>query len=130
MGWIDINDEKYKLPKGMYALLEVSGRTVGDGGTVYLADHGFYIGCWVRDPDSEDGRQWIIKNENEWLEVTVHAWMPLPKHYKPNERFGQEEDLMEHPLFDDDPDWLYRGDVVYEQMSIEDFLGGKHAGDE
>ena len=44
MGWIDINDEKHKLPKGMYALLEVSGRTVGDGGTVYLADHDFYIG--------------------------------------------------------------------------------------
>lgn len=123
MGWIDMNDEKHRLPRGMSALLEVSGRLVGNGGQIYYADHDFYIGAWVQPHDGEV--EWVINSENTWLDITVHAWMPLPKHYQPREKFGQESDLMEHPLFENDPKWLYRGDVVYEQMSIEDFLGGK-----
>lgn len=30
--------------------------------------------------------------------------------------------VMEHAMFEDDPEWLYKGDAVYEQMSIEEFL--------
>ena len=48
--------------------------------------------------------------------------MPLPKHFQAQKHFTQEPDLMEHSLWEDDPEWLYKGDAVYEQMSIEDFL--------
>ena len=32
--------------------------------------------------------------------------------------------MMEHAMFEDDPEWLYKDDCVYEQMTLEDFLGG------
>ena len=32
---------------------------------------------------------------------------------------------MEHAMFEDEPEWLYKGDAVYEQMTLEDFLNGK-----
>ena len=38
--------------------------------------------------------------------------------------------MMEHAMFEDDPDWLYKGDAVYEQMTLDEFLqiGGAHEG--
>ena len=124
MGWIDINDEKHKLPKGLQVLLEVSGSVLDKHGCILYADHDYYIGCLLV-PSLDEEERWYIDTDAEFLDFTVHAWMPLPKHYQPREKFGQEEDLMEHPMFETEPDWLYRDDVVYEQMSIEDFLGGK-----
>jgi hypothetical protein len=39
--------------------------------------------------------------------------------------FGEpEDDLMEHAMFEDDPEWLYKGNCQYEQMSLEEFLKG------
>jgi hypothetical protein len=49
--------------------------------------------------------------------------------FAPQEIFNQKPDLMEHAMFEDEPEWLYKGDCVYEQISIEDWLresgGGK-----
>lgn len=124
MGWIDVND---KLPPdGLEVLMEVSGRYTGQSNI--QADHGFFLGCWL-NPDDKDP-YWFIDDAYEdccgdcqhIYDPVVHAWMPLPKHYQPQEHFTQEDDLMEHAMFEDDPDWLYKGDAVYEQMSLEDFL--------
>jgi hypothetical protein len=39
--------------------------------------------------------------------------------------FGEpEDDLMEHAMFEDDPELLYKGNCQYEQMSLEEFLKG------
>lgn len=27
---------------------------------------------------------------------------------------------MEHAMFEDDPEWLYKGDAVYKQMTLEE----------
>jgi hypothetical protein len=48
--------------------------------------------------------------------------MPLPKHYAAQEVFEQEPDLLEHPMFEDDPEWLYKDDCVYEQMTLEEMM--------
>lgn len=123
MGWIDIND-KYP-PQGLHVLVEVSGRVVG-GNCVMIADHSFHIASWLVPVGEKEGH-WLIwdncrDESGHILNPTVHAWMPLPKHYQPQEIFEQEEDLMEHPMFEDEPEWLYKGDCVYEQISIEDWL--------
>ena len=125
MGWIDIND-KYP-PQGLQVLLEVSG-TFGGG---LLADHSFYIGSWIVPQGKTEGNWLIYDNcdsdlgDNHLAYPTVHAWMPLPEHFQPQEIFGEpEDDLMEHAMFEDDPEWLYKGDYKYEQMSLEDFLKG------
>ena len=123
MGWIDVNDRM--PPQGLQVLLEVSGRFSGP--VNMFADHDFYIGSWLV-PDSGDPH-WLIDDscpisDGHILFPTVHAWMPLPKHYQKQDRFTQEPDLMEHAMFEDDPDWLYKGDAVYEQMSLEEFLNG------
>ncbi len=124
MGWIDVNDRM--PPEGLQVLLEVSG--VYSGPVNIVADHDFYLGCWIV-PDLGEPH-WLIDDANRLsdghiLYPTVHAWMPLPRHYQPNERgFTQEPDLMEHAMFEDDPEWLYKGDAVYEQMSLEDLFGG------
>ena len=52
------------------------------------------------------------------------AWMPLPRHFEQMEIFEPEPDMMEHALFEDNPDWLYKGAMVYEQMSLEDLFEG------
>ena len=126
MGWI--RPEDMMPPSGLEVLLEVSGYwTIG-----YLSDHAFKLGCWIGNPDGNREPFWLIHGAAEYCgkyheltNPTVHAWMPLPKHFQPQEHFSQEEDLMEHPMFEkEDPEWLYKGDCVYEQMSLEDFLRG------
>ena len=120
MGWIEPSDRM--PPEGLYVLLEVSGYCKSD--IALLADHDFYIGCWIHPEGKEEGF-WSIDSETPPIIPTVHAWMPLPKHFQPNEHFGQEPDLMEHAMFEDEPEWLYKGDAVYEQMTMEEFLNGK-----
>ena len=122
MSWID---PKHRMPPaGLQVLLEVSGRY--SGFVHMVADHDFYLGSWINPEDREPF--WMIEDASDGfdehiLDPVVHAWMPLPRHYQPNERgFTQEEDLMEHAMFEDDPDWLYKDDAVYEQRTIEDFL--------
>ena len=121
MGWIDVND---KLPpEGLQVLLEVSGRYTGRGNIV--ADHGFFIGTYIVPESADPG--WIIddastESDGHILYPEVHAWMPLPKHFAKQELFTQEEDMMEHAMFEDDPEWLYKDDAVYEQMTMEEFI--------
>ena len=123
MGWIDIND-KYP-PRGLEVLLEVSGRVYG-GSCSMIADHSFHIGCWIVPKGDKEGHWLIYDNcgddDGHIAFPEVHAWMPLPRHFAPNELFTQEEDLMEHPMFDEEPEWLYKGDCVYEQMSLDEYL--------
>lgn len=121
MGWINPSDRM--PPEGLEVLLEVSGYCKSN--ITMLADHSYYLGSWIH-PANKEGF-WHIDSAHEPICPTVHAWMPLPKHYQPQEHFTQEPDMMEHAMFEDEPEWLYKGDAVYEQMSIEDFLG---AGDE
>lgn len=117
MGWVDIN-EMYP-PEGLQVLLEVSGQIYGANYTG-IADHDYYIGCWiVPEGKTETEGQWIIYDSSEEGDghlyfITIHGWMPLPKHFQPKEHFDQEDDLMEHPMFEDDPEWLYKGDCKYE----------------
>ena len=126
MGWIEPQDRM--PPEGLEVLLEVSGKFSGP--VNIKADHGFYLGCWM-SPVGEEPK-WFIDDAYEgsngdvehMLDPVVHAWMPLPRHFQPQEVFTQEEDLMEHAMFEDEPDWLYKGDAVYEQMSLEDLFGG------
>ena len=124
MAWIPISE---KLPpRGLNVLLEVSGHYTGPFSM--LADHDFFIGSRLSPKDGEE--QWLIYDKcgiDDNMHIiypTVHAWMPLPKHYAPQEEFQQNPDLMEHAMFEEDPEWLYKGDAVWEgqQMSIEEYL--------
>lgn len=119
MGWID---PKEKMPpEGLYVLVEASGRGLCDGVQV-VADHDFYLATWIH-PVGEDEGFWNIDSSSDFWDMEVHAWMPLPKHYLQKEMgFEPEPDMMEHALFEDDPEWLYKGDAVYEQMSLEEFM--------
>ena len=119
MGWIDI--EEQMPPEGLHVLVEASWSGTDEHGVTVMADHGFYIGTWVL-PEGEEEIEWLLQTKCDIYYPTIHAWMPLPKHYQPQTIFTQEPDLMEHAMFDDDPEWLYKGDAVYEQMSIEEFL--------
>ena len=50
----------------------------------------------------------------------------MPKHYaQPEMGFEPEPDMMEHAMFEDDPEYLYKGDCVYEQMSLDEWIGVK-----
>lgn len=118
MGWIEPSDRM--PPEGLEVLLEVSGYCKSD--ITMLADHSYCLGSWIHPTGDEHGF-WSIDSETPPINPTVHAWMPLPKHYQPQEHFTQEPDMMEHAMFEDEPEWLYKDDAVYEQMSIEDFLG-------
>mgnify|MGYP007013883300 CR=1 FL=1 len=119
MAWIDPKDKM--PPEGLQVLLELSGQSIDEHGVHLTSDHDFYIGTWIHPVGEETGR-WLIETSTDMWLLTVHAWMPLPKHYQPQEVFEQEDDLMEHAMFEDDPDWLYKGDAVYEQMTLDDFL--------
>ena len=121
MGWIDI--EKQMPPEGLQVLLEVSGRSTGDHGEATVWDHGFIIGTWIL-PEGEEEIEWILQTRHEVYFPKVHGWMPLPRHFQKQDIFNQEDDLMEHAMFEDDPEWLYKDDCVYEQMSLEDFMKG------
>ena len=121
MGWITPEDRM--PPEGLHVLLEVSGIFSAAYGLV--ADHSFYLGSWIV-PHGETEGHWLIydscdEENNHIIYPKVHAWMPLPKHYQQVEMgFEPEPDMMEHSLFEDDPEWLYNGDAVYEQMSMEE----------
>lgn len=124
MGWIKPEDKM--PPAGLEVLLEVSGHWISG----LIADHSFELGSWII-PSGKTVGHWFIHGATEYCgkyyeltDPTVHAWMPLPKHFEPQEIFDGEPDMMEHAMFEDDPEWLYKGDAVYEQMSLEDFLGG------
>lgn len=121
MGWIRPEDRM--PPEGLQVLLEVSGLTTAPYSVVW--DHGFCLGCWLV-PEGKEGL-WYLTDGNEEnhhiINPTVHAWMPLPRHFEaPEKGFSYEEDLMEHAMFEDDPEWLYKDDCVYEQMTIEDWF--------
>lgn len=118
MGWIKPEDKM--PPSGLTVLLEVSGYWT-DG---LISDHDFEIGCWLGNPDGNREPFWVIHGAVEYCgkyheltNPTVHAWMPLPEHFQPQEMFGEpEDDLMEHAMFEDDPEWLYKGDCKYEGL--------------
>lgn len=120
MSWIPISE---KLPpRGLDVLLEVSGRYSAPYSII--ADHSFFIGSLIK---TEPEIEWLIwdscdEDNHHILFPEVHAWMPLPRHYQQPETFEPSEDGMEHAMFEDDPDYLYKGSAVYEQMSIEEFL--------
>lgn len=130
MGWIDVNE--MLPPQGLEVLVEASGRYSGGGN--YLADHSFYIGSYIVPSGKEEG-EWLLYDntppvlksdrDRHLYDPKVHAWMPLPKHYQPQEMFEQEPDMMEHASFEEEePEWLYTGKYTYEQMTLEEFLGG------
>ena len=118
MGWIVPEDRM--PPQGLQVLIEMSGHCLGDHGESLVADHSFYTASWIV-PHGQDEGEWLIDARHDFYGLTVHAWMPLPKHYQQCEMgFEPEPDMMEHAMFEDDPDWLYKGDAVYEQMTMED----------
>ena len=101
-------------------LVEVSGYGRDDKGVSIFADHSFHIATWIV-PAREDHGHWLIDTSSKFWEPTIHAWMPLPKHYEKSE--NDEPDMMEHAMFEDDPEWLYKDDAVYEQMTLEEVFG-------
>ena len=124
MGWITL-EEKWP-PQGLEVLLEISAHGFDEHNCHVMWDHAFEIGCWIV-PEGETEGHWLIHTSDDMWDLTIHAWMPLPKHYQKQEVFTQEPDLMEHAFFEDDPEWLYKGDCKYEQMTIEEFLKGVNA---
>ena len=126
MGWIPI-EEKYP-PQGLRVLLEASGSF--NSPYAMIADHDFYLGSWIV-PSGETEGHWLIDDcgygeDHHMIYPHVHAWMPLPKHYQQKEYgYEPEEDMMEHAMFEDDPDYLYKGNCVYEQMSLEEWLNDR-----
>lgn len=126
MGWISVEDRM--PPQGLSVLVEASGYFTECGYSM-LADHDFFLGSWIVPTHKTEG-EWLLYSNcgkfEGWLtDPEVHAWMPLPKHYGQQTTFGTEDDDgYEHPMFEDEPEWLYKGDCVYEQMTLEEFLGG------
>lgn len=113
MGWISD-----KLPpNGLKVLVECSGYCDEVGA---YADHAFKLG-WYIIPEDETEGEWYVDSENKISYPTVHAWMPLPKHFAPREIFTPYPDMMEHSMLDDEPEYLYKNEV-YEQMTFEDFM--------
>lgn len=123
MGWIDPAEKK--PPEGLVVLVEMSGQGVDDIGVRIVADHDFYLATWIH-PVGEDNAKWFIDTKSTFWNPTIHAWMPLPKHYQPKENSYEPstEPEMEEPMFEDRPEWLYKGDAVYEQMTLEEVFGG------
>lgn len=118
MGWIEPNDRM--PPEGLYVLVEMSGRGTDDIGVQIVADHDFYLASWIHPTGEQEGH-WFIDTKSNYWSTTIHAWMPLPKHYQQKELgFEPEPDMMEHAMFEDDPEWLYKADAVYEQMTLEE----------
>jgi hypothetical protein len=132
MAWIRPEDKM--PPSGLEVLVEVSGYYCGG----VVADHSFCIAAWLGNPDGGREPFWVIHgaykdcvgNYYELSDPEIHAWMPLPKHFQKSKHFGlsREADMMEHAMFEDDPDWLYKGKAVYEQRTIEDVLADMERG--
>ena len=125
MGWITLEDRM--PPEGLEVLLEVSGLTTAPYNQAW--DHDFCLGCWIVPEGSTEGfwllRDGIKGDDYHLIDPEVHAWMPLPRHFAaPEKGFSYEEDLMEHAMFEDDPEWLYKDDCVYEQITIDEYLKG------
>lgn len=120
MGWIKPEDKM--PPEGLNVLVEVSGYGTGDHGERIVADHDFYLASWIH-PTGEDHGSWFLETRSDYWSPEIHAWMPLPKHYQQKELgYEPEEDMMEHAMFEDDPEWLYKDDAVYEQMTLEELF--------
>lgn len=119
MAWINPHDKM--PPEGLQVLLELSGRSIDEHGVHLVSDHDFFLGTWIH-PVGEENGHWFIESQNEIWALHIHAWMPLPKHYQQKEQTTPEPDMMEHAMFEDDPEWLYKGDAIYEQMTFEDFM--------
>lgn len=118
MGWIAPSDRM--PPEGLNVLVEMSGRGTDDIGVQIVADHDFYLASWIHPVGEEEG-SWLIETNSNYWSTEIHAWMPLPKHYQQKEMgFEPEPDMMEHALFEDNPEWLYKADAVYEQMTLEE----------
>lgn len=118
MSWIIPSDRM--PPEGLSVLVEMSGRGTDDIGVQIMADHDFYLATWIHPVGEEEGF-WNIDSSSHFWGMEVHAWMPLPKHYQQKELgFEPEPDMMEHAMFEDDPEWLYKDDAVYEQMTLEE----------
>lgn len=120
MGWIKPNDRI--PPEGLRVLVEVSGSGTGTHGERIAADHCFFLGAWIVPEGKKEGF-WAIDTEVKLWDLTIYAWMPLPKHFEQMEIFEPEPDMMEHALFEENPEWLYHGDAVYEQMTLEEVFG-------
>lgn len=125
MGWIDINDRM--PPEGLSVLLEISGRCIDDQGITLMADHDFCIGSWIV-PSGETAGEWLLETSFKYFLPTIHAWIPLPRHYQPKEYDTEDDDQLEHAMFEEDPDWLYKGQYVYEQMSLDELLSQNNEG--
>lgn len=118
MSWIRPEDKM--PPEGLRVLVEASGRGRDDIGVQIVADHDFYLASWIH-PVGEEKGHWLIDSSSDFWGMNVHAWMPLPKHFEQKEMgYDPEEDMMEHALFEDDPEWLYKENAVYEQMTLEE----------
>lgn len=122
MGWIRPEDKM--PPEGLCVLVEMSGYGTGDKGERIVADHDFYLATWIH-PVGQDQGEWFIETTSDYWRPTIHAWMPLPKHFQQKERMDEDDldpDMMEHAMFEDDPEWLYKEDAVYEQMTLEELF--------
>lgn len=118
MSWIEPSDRM--PPEGLHVLVEASGRGTDDIGVQIVADHDFYLATWIHPVGEKEGF-WDIDSSSNFWSMEVHAWMPLPKHFQQKEMgFEPEPDMMEHAMFEDDPEWLYKADAVYEQMTLEE----------
>lgn len=130
MAWIRPEDRM--PPSGLEVLVEASGYYCGG----VVADHSFHLATWIGNPDGGREPFWLIDGAykdfdgdyHELSDPEIHAWMPLPKHFQKSKYFEREADMMEHAMFEDDPDWLYKGKAVYEQRTIEDVLADMEKG--
>jgi hypothetical protein len=120
MSWIRPEDKM--PPEGLCVLVEVSGYGTGDKGERIVADHDFFLASWIH-PVGEEYGSWFLETTSDYWNPTIHAWMPLPRHYQQKEMgYEPEEDMMEHAMFEDDPEWLYKGEAVYEKMTLEELF--------
>lgn len=120
MSWIKPEDRM--PPEGLCVLVEISGYGTGDKGERIVADHDFFLASWIH-PVGEEHGSWFLETTSDYWNPTIHAWMPLPKHYHQKEMgYEPEPDMMEHAMFEDDPEWLYKGEAVYEQMTLEELF--------
>lgn len=130
MGWIKPEDRM--PPDGLMVLIEASGYITNS----VIADHSYYLATWIASPDGGRDPFWLVHSAHEvypghivkFEDPEVHAWMPLPKHYQKPKHFCSAADMMEHAMFEDDPEWLYKDEAVWEQRTIEDVLADMERG--
>lgn len=131
MGWIRPEDRM--PPSGLLVLIEASGYITNS----LIADHDYYLATWIDNPDGGRDPFWLVHGSSEdylghlvrFEDPEVHAWMPLPKHYQKPRHTAAPANMMEYPMFESSPDWLYKGEAVWEQRTIEDVLADMERGD-